>query len=177
MELNQAIQTRRSIRKYKKESVSDKDIRSLIETTIYAPSWKNSQVTRYHVVKEEKILIKIKGALPDFNQENSKDAPVFIIPTIIKNRSGYNRDQTPTNELGNGWGLYDCGMSSMLLMLKAKELGLDTLVMGIRDQHKIKEILNIPDEEIITSVIALGYRDIEPEMPKRKNVDDIAKFY
>src|SRR5699024_11460234 len=60
--------------------------------------------------------------------------PIFIVSTIVLNRSGYNKDGTPTNELGNGWGYYDCGMHNMNLILKPTELGLSTLVMGIRDE-------------------------------------------
>ena len=46
-----------------------------------------------------------------------------------------------------------------------------------RDENKIREMLNIPAEETIVSVIALGYKDIEVDRPKRKSVDDICKFY
>ena len=45
------------------------------------------------------------------------------------------------------------------MILKATELGLATLIMGIRDEKKIREMLNIPTEEIIVAVIALGIGD------------------
>ncbi len=177
MELNEVLKNRRSIRKYKKDKVSDKDIYQIIQAAIYAPSWKNSQVARYYVVKEEDMLNKIKNTLPEFNYNNVIDAPVLIVTTYIKNRSGYNRDGTPTNEIGNGWGCYDAGMHHMNLLLKATDLGLSTLVMGIRDEVKIKELLSIDDNEDVLSVISLGYGDIEVEMPKRKSVDDIMKMF
>ena len=63
------------------------------------------------------------------------------------------------------------------MILKAKELGLDTLVMGIRDGKKIREMLDIPETEIIVAVIAVGYGADAPAKPKRKQVDDILKFY
>lgn len=63
------------------------------------------------------------------------------------------------------------------LLLKATELGLGTLVMGIRDAGKLKEVFEIPEEEIVVSVIGVGYADVDPEMPKRKSVDETAKFY
>jgi nitroreductase len=65
----------------------------------------------------------------------------------------------------------------MNLLLKATELGLSTLVMGLRDAKQLHDILSIDDNESIVSVIAVGYPDIEPSMPKRKSVEDIAKFY
>lgn len=177
MELQETIEKRRSIRKYKKQKISHQDIETIIQTAILAPSWKNSQVTRYYVVESEDVLKQVKLALPEFNQNNVKDAPVLIIPTIVLNRSGFERDGTPTNELENGWGYYDCGLHNMNLLLKATELGLSTLIIGIRNQDMIRNILEIPETESIVSVIALGYGDIEAKMPKRKTVDDITKFY
>ena len=177
MELNEVLKNRRSIRKYKNMKVSDELIHDVIEAAIYAPSWKNSQVARYYVVRSDDMLNNVKGALPEFNYNNVKDAPVLIVSTYIKNRSGFDRDGNPTNEIGNGWGCYDCGMHHMNLLLKAQELGLSTLVMGIRDEVKIKALLGISDNEDVLSVIALGYGDIEPEMPKRKTVEDITKMF
>lgn len=49
--------------------------------------------------------------------------------------------------------------------------------MGIRDNEKIKEVLNIPETEAVVSVIGVGYSNAEPAMPKRKEIDDIAKFF
>ena len=65
----------------------------------------------------------------------------------------------------------------MNLLLAAKEQGLDTLVMGIRDAGKIAELLEIPKEQSVVSVIGVGYSQAEPAMPKRKTVADIARFY
>ena len=39
------------------------------------------------------------------------------------------------------------------------------------------EKVNISDDEIVVSVISMGYPDIDPDKPKRKEVHDIAKFY
>lgn len=177
MKLQDALEGRRSIRKYQDRMVLDKDIQAIIEAAILAPSWKNSQVTRYHIVKSKEMVDKIKQALPDFNIENIKNVPVLIIPTIVLNRSGYERDGTPANELKNGWGYYDCGLQNMNMLLKAYELGLSTLVMGIRDAASLRALLDIDDSESIVSIIALGYGDIEPSKPKRKSVADITKYY
>ena len=61
-------------------------------------------------------------------------------------------------------------------MMKASDLGLDTLVMGVRDEMATRNALDIPSNEIIMGIIALGYRDIEPSAPKRRELDVIAKF-
>ena len=173
MEFDKVLSSRRSIRKYKDQEITDEQIHQLIEGAILAPSWKNSQVTHYYVTKSQEALLKVKEALPEFNQQNVEKAPVLIVSTIITNRSGFNRDGTPVNELGNGWGYYDCGMHNMCLLLQATRMGLSTLVMGIRDEVKLKENLSIPENEAVISVIAVGYGDIEPSMPQRKTVEDI----
>ena len=177
MEYNEVMNYRKSIRKYQDKPVDEALIRQMIEAAILAPSWKNSQVTRYYVALSKEMREKVNACLPAFNQNNVINAPVLIVSTIVVNRSGFNKDGTPTNELGNGWGYYDCGLHNMNLINKAAELGLGTLIMGIRDAETLKEVLDIPENESVAAVISVGYPDIDPERPKRKAVDDIAKFY
>ncbi|WP_278627111.1 nitroreductase family protein [Thomasclavelia cocleata] len=178
MELDTIINTRRSIRKYKNQPIEIEKVKKIIKAAVEAESWKNSQTARYHIITSNELLIEFKKTcLPEFNQENCKDAPVLIVSTFIKNRSGFERDGTASNELGNGWGCYDLGIHNQNLILKATELGIGSLIMGIRNEKKIRTLLNIPASEIIVSVIALGISDIEPERPKRKNIDEICKFY
>ncbi len=177
MEFQDLLEKRRSVRQYKNQKVEEEKIKKMIEAAILAPSWKNSQVTRYYVVSGEETLKKTKAALGELNQKNVCDAPVLIVSTIVLNRSGFERDGNPSNELGNGWGYYDCGLQHMNLLLKATELGLSTLVMGIRDAKKIKDTLNIPETEAVVSVIGVGYSEEIPQMPKRKTVEEITKFF
>ena len=101
----------------------------------------------------------------------------MIVATFVKDRSGFEKSGEPSNELGNGWGCYDLGLQTMNLLLAATELGLDTLVMGIRDEKRIRELLSIPPQETIVSVIAVGYPDIDPLQPKRKSVTDITTYH
>ena len=177
MELSKVMHTRRSVREYINKPVEQEKLREVISAAQLAPSWKNSQVSRYYVVTGEEKLAEVKNALSPYNQKNMADTPALIVTAIVLNRSGYEKDGTPTNELGNGWGFYDCGLQSMNLLLKATELGLSTLVMGIRDNEKIKKIFGIPETEAVVSVIGVGYSNAEPAMPKRKEIDDIAKFF
>lgn len=178
MEFNKVIETRRSIRRYKKEKVNKELIDEMINAAIYSESWKNSQTARYHIVMSEDVLADFKlNCLPEFNRNNVIDAPVIIVSTFVKNRAGFQRNGSPDNELQNGWGIYDCGLANQNLILKATELGLGTLVMGIRDEKQIRQLLDIPSEETIVSVIAVGYGDIEPTMPKRKTIEEVSKYY
>lgn len=178
MEFDALLKSRRSIRKYKKGKIEKEQMDAIIEAAIQAPSWKNSQTARYHIVMNEEKLEEIRvSCLPEFNANNCKDAAALIICTFIKDRSGFNRDGTPTNEVGQGWGYYDCGLHNENMILKARDFGLDTLIMGIRDEQKLRDLLDITNEELIVSVISIGYRDIEPDKPKRKSIQDIVKYY
>ena len=49
--------------------------------------------------------------------------------------------------------------------------------MGIRDAAKISEILEIPENEAVVSVISVGYSDDDPERPARKPVEKLAHFF
>ena len=177
MELQSALENRKSIRSYLSKDVEPEKLTALIEAASLAPSWKNSQTARYYVIHTPEKLEQIRATLPEFNRKNCEQAPALIITTVVLNRSGYERNGEPTNELGNGWGCYDLGLQTMNLLLKAAELGLSTLVMGIRNAQKIREILQIAENETIVAVIAVGYGDIDPAKPKRKQVADIAKYY
>ena len=143
MEFTQLVENRRSIRSYKAGmAVTKNDLEEMIKCAIEAPSWKNSQTARYYVVNTPEMLTKVRSeALPEFNQNNSANASALIITAFEKTRSGFERDGKPTNEIGDEWGAYDLGLANQLLILKAKELGLDTLIMGIRDAHKLREFL------------------------------------
>ena len=178
MEFKDIVNNRRSIRKYKTDKVERALIDECILCAIDAPTWKNSQTPRYHVIESEEMLKAFKEAvLPEFNANNVKDAPILVVTTFVKNRAGFERDGSATNEVGQGWGYYDLGLHNSNFVLKATELGLGTLIMGIRDEAKIRELLNIDESEIIVAVLGVGYPDIEPAKPKRKAVEDITKYY
>ena len=178
MEFQKVVETRRSVRKYDaSKKVTKEQIAEIVEAAIQAPSWKNSQTARYHVVLSDEMTKKVlTDCLPEFNAKNSEGA-ALVVTTFVANRAGFNREGQPDNEAGNGWGFYDLGLHNENFVLKAKDIGLDTLIMGIRDEAKIRETLQIPEAETIVAVIALGYGDQEPEMPKRKTPEDIVKFY
>ena len=97
--------------------------------------------------------------------------------TFVHDRAGFQKDGTADNELGNGWGCYDLGLQNENLILKAADMGLSTLIMGLREADKLREILDIPDTETIVAVIAVGKADESPNRPPRKELDEIARFF
>ena len=177
MELREVMQKRKSIRQYLTTPVEEEKVKAMIEAAILAPTWKNAQEIRYYVAVSEEKRQAVLDALGEGNRKKTQNAPVFLISAVILNRAGFQKDGTADNELGNGWGYYDLGLHDENLILRARELGLDTLIMGIRNEKAIREALSIPENELLGAVIAVGYRAINPDKPKRKTVDDILKLF
>ncbi|MCR4955126.1 MAG: nitroreductase family protein [Lachnospiraceae bacterium] len=180
MEFQEVIKARQSVRSFNGEPVSAEVVEEMVLAAMEAPSWKNSQTSRYYCVTSENMVERVRSeVLPGFNQNSTAKAPAFIVTTFKKNISGFNKNTgEPDNEVGNGWGAYDLGLHDMLLIAKGKELGVDTLIMGLRDEKVLTELLSIPEDEQIMSVIAVGYAtEGISAKPKRKSVDEIARFF
>ena len=177
MEFQKVLETRRTVRKYS-AGVTREQMEELLRAAQEAPSWKNSQTGRYYCVLSEEMVDKIRmECLPDAGNAGKSEHAALIITTFVHDRAGFQKDGTADNELGNGWGYYDCGLHDMNLLLEAADQGLSTLVMGLRDADKLREAFDIPKEESIVSVISVGYSDADPDRPTRKSVEEIAKFF
>lgn len=177
MELNELFKLRRSVRAYKKDCpIAKETLVEIIEDARLAPSWKNMEGSRSYVAYTPEAVEKVRACLADFNAERTKNASAFIVTSFIKDFAGFTAGK-PDNDLGNIVGAYDLGLYNSYLMLKARDLGIDSLVMGLRDADKLRELLEIPENEQICMVLALGYRDEDPALRPRKPADEIAKFY
>ena len=179
MEFQTLIENRRSVRKYSPNTdISKEQIQQLIKAALEAPSWKNTETGRYYCVLSEDMKQKLrKECLCYANNDIKTEHAALIVTTFVHNRAGFQKDGTPDNEIGNGWGCYDLGLQNENLILKAAELGLSTLIMGLRNAEKIREMLSIPESETIVAVIAVGTADEEPSRPKRRELEDVLKFF
>lgn len=178
MKFDKVLEHRRSIRRYKDKPVDHKDIKEVLKAASLAPSWKNSQCPRWHVVTNDDLLSQLReNALPEFNARNSQNAPCLIVAAFEKGKSGLGNDGQSANECGEGWSYFDLGLACENLCLEADRLGLGTLIMGIRNEQVLRSVLSIPEEQTIVCVIALGYPDIEPEMPRRHKLKETTVFH
>jgi nitroreductase len=174
--LDDLFLTRRSIRNYEPgRTISEAQVRELLTAAQNAPSWANQQPSKYYVAispeKHDAVLEMIGG-----NKDRVINAPVFIVSTFEKSKSGFFRGN-PANDAGELWGAYDNGLSNAYLVLKARDMGFDTLIMGMREADKLRELFAIPEDEAILAVIALGYRAEEPNMPVHRPLDEVVKFF
>ena len=166
MELVKGIKERRSTRKFTDQAVSEDDIREIVATAAYAPSWKNTQTSRYiAVVNPEKKQEIADTCVMGFagNQRIIGEAPVLIVETTVNERSGYERDGSFSTSKGTHWQSYDAGLAGEAFCLAAWEKGLGT-------------VIQVPETESVSALIALGYPEEVPEAPKRKETEVLLKI-
>ena len=177
MEFSVLLEERRSIRDYQPNvKISKEDIEKMIYAAQQAPSWKNSQTGRYYAAITEDGVASVRSALPEFNAVRTQNASAYIVTTYKTKISGHNGEGEATDANGDAWGAYDLGLQNENLLLKARELGYDTLIMGLRNVDALKKLFAIPDDEAIMAVIAVGKRVIDPAKPERNDIEDILKL-
>ena len=178
MTAKECLKGRRSIRKLKDQKVSEELLSDIVETASYSPSWKHSQITRYIAVdgaKKDEIADSCAQMFPN-NGVIIKGAPTLMVVTYIKGRSGYERDGSFTTSKGDRWQNFDTGIASQSFCLAAYEQGLGTVILGIFDDAKVASILELPENQEVAALIAVGYPDEAPVAPKRKPVEDLLSF-
>ena len=150
-------------------------MRTLLTAVQEAPSWANFQPAKYYVAISKEKLEAVQN-LVGGNKDRIINAPVLIVSTFEKGKSGF-FDGKALNEIGEGWGAYDNGLSNCYLIMQARAMGFDTLIMGMRDSDGLRKEFNIPAEETVMAVIALGYRSGEPKQPGHRPFDEVVKFF
>ena len=115
MDAQTCILTRRSVRKFTDEPVSRELLEKVVALAAYAPSWKNTQISRYLAIEDPAVqnTIAEEYCLAGANNPNIiKGAPLLVAQTFVKDRCGYNRDGTFTTDREDGWQYYDCGIAA-----------------------------------------------------------------
>lgn len=177
MTANECIRGRRSIRKFTDQPVSHELLAQVVETASYAPSWKHTQITRYIAVEGDlkNALAKCTTIFPG-NGVIMENAPMVVAVTMIKGRSGYERDGSFSTPKGDRWQMYDAGVASEAFCLAAHEQGLGTVIMGLFDEEEATKLLNLPEDRELVALIPVGYPAESPVAPRRKAVEDLLSF-
>lgn len=179
MEAIECIKSRRSVRRFTVQPVTREELETAVAAAAYAPSWKNTQIARYIAVTDETK----KQHLADecmlgfaLNQKTAACAPALVVVTMVTGRSGYERDGSFSTSQGAHWQSFDAGIATQTFCLAAHALGLGTVVMGIFDEHKVAEVLGIPEGQRVAALLAIGHPDETPVCPKRKDVETLLSF-
>ncbi len=177
MTAKECIMGRRSVRCFTDTPVSHKLLAEIVETASYAPSWKHTQIVRYIAIEGElKNQVAACTSAYPHNGEIIAAAPMVIAVTIIRGRSGFERDGSYSTHRGEGWQMFDAGVASEAFCLAAYEKGLGTVIIGIFDDDKVADLLNVPKEREVIALIPIGYPAEEPVAPRRKSVEELLTF-
>lgn len=179
MEALECILTRRSIRKFKDTAVSHDTVTAIIAAAAMAPSWKNTQISRYNIIEDRDVLNDIAdNCVMDFeyNQKTIRRAPQLVVVSMIEKRCGYERDGSFSTSKEDRWEMFDAGIASQTFCLAAHDMGIGTVILGIFDEDKVAKAIRLPEGQKIAALIAMGYPDQECEAPKRKSVDELVRY-
>ena len=179
MDFMECVSGRRSVRKYKAEKIPENVLQKIITAASFSPSWKNSQTVRYIIIEDEALKNELaQTCVLDFklNHDNIISAPALILVTTVSNRCGYEKDGSFSTSKGTHWESFDAGIAVQTLCLAAHAEGLGTVIMGIFNEDKIIKTAKIPDTQKLSAIVAIGYPDETPPMPKRKGVEELLEF-
>ena len=177
MELYDAIYARRSVRAFDPEApVARETLDRILSAAQMAPSWKNTQTAGFIAVESPEMRGRVLEALPSFNAASAAGAPVIVVMTAKKGRSGYERDGSFTTGKGDRWEMFDNGLAAQNLCLAAWAEGLGTCIMGIYDEAALPALLEVPEDQYVTAVIPMGYPAQSPAAPRRKALEEKARY-
>ena len=180
MELIDAIKSRRSIRRFKPESVPMKLISEVLDAANYAPSAKRGEQWRFTVLTG--------GAKDDFVEMFDAELDEFIDEHVV-NEAGSSKnscrimDQAPAciivwNSGEYGWITEEHSVAASIqnMLLRAYDLGLGSLWIGdvYYAYDAIREYFG--KEGKLSGAVSLGYADGEGRAFNRKTVDEVAEF-
>ena len=170
------IKGRRSIRSYQDKDIPEELLEQVLESIQWSPSWANTQCWEVVIVKDEKMKESLQETLPKMNPARKTiiQAPVTIGLCGKLESSGYYKGQV-TTKFGD-WLMFDLGIATQSICLTAHSLGLGTVITGMFDHEKAKELLRVGDGYQIVSLIPMGYPDKEPPPPKRREISEFVHY-
>ncbi|HEX9906879.1 MAG TPA: nitroreductase family protein [Thermoplasmata archaeon] len=176
MEVSEAIRKRRARRAIDTRPVEDDKVEALVEAVRLSASCFNNQPWRIVLCKGHESLEAIKGALSKGNQWATR-APLILVV------AAKDPDDCKLSDRRDYY-LFSVGLSIGQLELRATELGLIAHPIAGYDPLKAKEILGIPPEYVIITLVIVAYpsddqslladkqKEAEATRPERKPVGE-----
>ena len=143
MEVFECIRRRRTIREYKKDPIPEDVLEKILQAGRWSPSSSNSQPWHFVVVKDPNTLSEL-GRIATQGPFISDAALAIVI--VMEN--------APRPQL-------DAGRAIQQMELVAWAEGLGTCFVGVRieeQQIEVKELLNIPSDLELITIMPNGYR-------------------
>ncbi len=150
MDAIECIHTRRSIRRYTGEDVSEDVVKEILAAAMTAPSANNQQAWQFIVITDKKILEKI----PEIHQY-AKMAPKAALVILVCADLSLVKSE--------GFWVQDCSAATQNILLAAHALGLGAVWCGVYPREEkvnaLKKLLNLPEHVIPLSLIPIGHPD------------------
>jgi nitroreductase len=162
MEAIEAIMTRRSVRSFTDEPVTDEQLDTLLRAAMAAPSASNEQPWRIVATRDREVLGRWSRATP-FSRPLAGAAVGFAVcgETMAIKHSGFWVD--------------DCGAATQNLLLAAHALGLGAVWIGVHPSKlmvaNVRRILKPPRNITPFALVALGHPEKQPEQVDRYRAD------
>ncbi|MFQ5620338.1 MAG: nitroreductase family protein [Candidatus Nanoarchaeia archaeon] len=170
MEVQQCIQSRRTIRKYTSEPVGPDQIHLIIEGGKYAPSAGNLQNWFFVVVNDEgKISALADASVQQVWMENS--SVLIVVASDLQKAENFYGDR--------GVDVYSrqntaAAVQNMLLV--AHDIGLGAAWVGAFDEDMVSRTLGLPGHVRPEAIVVLGYPDEKVPIPPRFEFSSIVWF-
>jgi len=197
MELLDAMKARRSIRKFKTQTINEALVRQLIEAGQLAPSGSNLQPTRFVIIKTDSVRAQLSQATPlpfvsqapvviaccvdsesfeglGTRMHEFKIAGAFTDTPLDKiDSESYARRRTMDQAAAEAYLRLNAAIAIDHITLRAVDLGLGTCWVMMFDQEKVKEILGLGNNYNVVALIPVGYPDQNPNARPRIEMNEI----
>ncbi len=148
MDTMKAILTRRSVRKYAEQPVSEKTIKTLLEAAMSAPSAGNQQPWCFVVIDDRQVLDSVPEVHP--YSKMILQAPLAILVCGDLER-----------EKNEGYWIQDCSAATQNLLLAVRAQGLGAVWLGVYPRPNrvdgLRQLLGLPKHIIPLALISIGY--------------------
>ena len=164
MDAFENILTRRSIRKYKKKSISKEILQNLLKAASSAPSAGNQQPWHFIVIDDRTILNVIHTFHPSAKMLMDADKAILVCGDVHL-------------EKFKGYWMIDCAAASENILLAAHAQGLGACWLGIYPREGrmagMRKLIHLPTNVIPFALISLGYPGEEKSSEERFNASRI----
>ncbi|MBD3407974.1 MAG: nitroreductase [Candidatus Lokiarchaeota archaeon] len=152
------IVRRRSGRAFSSRPIERDKVHSILEAGRWAPSCSNTQAWQYIVIQEHEDLAKAHDALSRGNAWG-KNAPLMVVVAAAEDGG------CPAHNLP--YFMMDVGLTVQNMLIQAVHVGLMGHPTAGWDEHKLKEILAIPESYRIVTVVFFGYEGNIEDLDER----------
>lgn len=166
---------RQSCRAFSDKPVEKEALLSLAEAARLSPSACNSQPWSLTAVTGEKARAQVAACVQMFGLNRfAEGCPAFLVVAEEKAKLIPRLAETVPSQ---HFAALDIGLAAAHICLQAADIGLGTCILGMFDEDRLREALDIPADKAIRLVIAVGYPADETVRPKvRRALPDIVRF-